>query len=292
MPLDRTVLFRLATSSRFETAVRSVPPTAARARRAAARYVAGTSYADARRAAEELTAIGVASTIDQFGELVDDRQRARQVADDYLALARDVGSLPESAWLAIDLSHLGLDVDAATCADDLMAIAAALPAGRRIQVGAEDWERADAVLECVLAAAERGYADRLSATVQANLRRSSTDLERFVDAGVHIRLVKGAYVEPLERAWPYGEQTDIAFVRLAHRLAERGAAFTLATHDGVIREALLAALGPVQVEQLFGVRPEVAEELVGRGIPVRVYVPFGDQWFRYWMRRVAESRGA
>jgi proline dehydrogenase len=66
----------------------------------------------------------------------------------------------------------------------------------------------------------------------------------------------------------------------------------LATHDGVLREALFAALGPRQVEQLLGVRPDVPEDLVSRNVPVRAYLPFGDAWFRYWMRRVAESRGA
>ena len=104
--------------------------------------------------------------------------------------------------------------------------------------------------------------------------------------------MKGAYVEPAERALPYGELTDIAYLRLAHRLAAAGAPFAVATHDGVLREALLAALGPVPVEQLLGVRPEVLDELAARGVPVRVYVPFGDNWFRYWMRRLAESRGA
>jgi proline dehydrogenase len=112
-----------------------------------------------------------------------------------------------------------------------------------------------------------------------------------VAAGVHIRLVKGAYLEPGDRALPYGEPTDIAYLHLAHRLAGAGAQFALATHDGVLREALLAALGPRPVEHLLGVRPAVLDDLIARGIPVRVYVPFGGNWFRFWMRRLAESRG-
>ena len=195
-------------------------------------------------------------------------------------------------WLSVDLSHLGLDIDPRRCAEHLTAIAAALPTGRRIQVGAENLGRADAVLGCVLAVAEAGMPRRIGATLQANLRRSPADADTLVDASVHIRLVKGAYVEPSGRALPYREPTDIAYLRLAHRLAEAGAEFSLATHDGVMREALLAALGPRTVEQLLGVRPELLDELVARGVPVRVYVPFGDNWFRYWMRRVAESRGA
>jgi len=136
--------------------------------------------------------------------------------------------MPADTWLSIDLSHLGLDVDPPGCADHLAAIAARLSAGRRIQVGAEDYRHAEAVLACIETVASQGLADRLGA----------------------------------------------------------------ATHDGVLGEALLAALGPQPVEQLLGVRPAILDDLVARGIPVRVYVPFGSDWFRYWMRRLAESRGA
>lgn len=192
----------------------------------------------------------------------------------------------------MDLTHLGLDIDERRCVQRLAAIAAALPPGRRLQVGAEDHARADAVLDCVLDVAGQGLQERLGATIQANFHRSAGDAERLVQAGVHVRLVKGAYLEPPNRALPYGEETDVAYVRLAHRLAAAGAHFSLATHDGVLPEALLAALGPQQVEQLLGVRPEVLGDLVSRGVPARVYVPFGNAWFRYWMRRLAESRGA
>jgi len=173
----------------------------------------------------------------------------------------------EDAWPSIDLSHLGLDVDVAGCAERLARIARRLSAGRRIQqVGAEDHDRADAILERVLAVAGQGLADRLGATVQANLRRAPTDLERLVAAGVHIRLVKGAYVESMDRALPYGEATDIAYLHLAHRLAKADAPFALATHDGVLREALLAALGLHPVEQLLGVRLSTLDDLVARGV--------------------------
>ncbi len=111
-----------------------------------------------------------------------------------------------------------------------------------------------------------------------------------MEAGLHIRLVKGAYGEPASRALPYGEPTDVAYLLLAHCLAEADAEFALATHDGVLREALLAALGPRPVEQLLGVRPDVLDDLVARRVPVRVYLPYGADWFRYWMRRFAKSR--
>ena len=210
--------------------------------------------------------------------------------EDYVELA---GALPppdSEVWLSVDLTHLALDMDASAVADRLAAIARALPTGSRVQVGAEDAARGDAIVGCVLDVAARGLADRLGATVQANLLRSPADADALADAGVHVRLVKGAYLETTG-AHPHGEATDVAFLRLGFCLAERDAAWAMATHDGRLREALLLAHGPLPVEQLFGVRPEVLDELHTRGIPTRVYVPYGPDWYRYWLRRVAESRG-
>jgi proline dehydrogenase len=292
MRLDRSVLVRLATSTRFEGGVRAFPGGESAAWGAASRYVAGTTVTAALEQARALELRGVASSIDLFGEQVRDLVVAERVAGEYQRLVEQVDQAPEDVWLSVDLSHLGIDVDPQVCATRLGRLAAGLHDGRRVQVGAEDHDRADAVLSCVEAVARLGLADRVGATLQSNLRRAPQDLERLVDAGVHVRLVKGAYVEPPQRALPYGEATDISYLRLAHRLAERGGDFSLATHDAVLREAVLAALGPRPVEQLLGVRPNQLDELVARGVPVRVYVPFGGDWFRYWMRRVAESRGA
>jgi hypothetical protein len=176
MSIDRTMLFRLATSTRFERIVKAVPRGEDAAWRAAARYVAGTEVGAAVRVARELHARGMASSIDQFGELVDDPAVAHRVAADYRGLAGELADLPGDAWLSVDLSHLGLDVDPAGCADHLATIARALPPNRRIQVGAEDHARADAVLACVLDVAGAGLADRLGATAQANLRRTPEDV--------------------------------------------------------------------------------------------------------------------
>jgi proline dehydrogenase len=203
-------------------------------------------------------------------------------------LARTLAQV-QDAWLAIDLSHVGLDISVETCRRHLATIVEALPAGRRIQVGAEDASRTDPILQVVTALATQGAP--LMATVQANLRRSLQDVARLAAAGVPVRLTKGAYVEPAGLAYPWGEETDVAFLRLAHQLREAGAAFSLATHDPVLREALLLALGPSPVEMLLGVRPQDARDLVGRGVGVRCYVPYGPDWFRYWLRRLAESQG-
>lgn len=280
----------MATSEPLERAVRATPGGEALAWRAASRYVAGRSRAEALNTAALLFHRGHGVSVDLFGELLHDPTAAEQVVADYRSLA---AALPPAAdgWLSVDLTHLALDSDPTGTADRLAAIARALPEGRRVQVGAEDAGRGDAVVGCVLDVAGRGLADRIGATVQANLLRSPSDADSLAAAGVQVRLVKGAYVEAAG-AHPYGEPTDVAYLRLGFRLAEAGATWSMATHDGRLREALLLALGPVPVEQLLGVRTEVLDELRGRNIPTRVYVPYGPNWFRYWLRRFAESRGA
>jgi proline dehydrogenase len=288
---DRAVLFRLATNRALERAVKALPGAERVAWRAAERYVAGRGRDDALAVVSDLVAKGHGVSVDLFGELVTDVDAATEVVEQYRALAAALPPPPADAWLAVDLTHLALDVDPGGTADLLAAIAAVLPPGRRVQVGAEDARRTDAVLTCVLDVAGRGLADRLGATVPANMLRSPADADTFARARVHVRLVKGAYVESAG-VHPFGEPTDIAFLRLGFRLTEHRAAWSIATHDGRLREAALLAHGSTPVEQLLGVRPSVLDDLHRRGVPTRVYVPYGRDWFRYWMRRLAESRGA
>lgn len=288
MGLDRAVLFRLATSERLERAVRSLPAGERLAWRAASHYVAGRSLSEALAVADRLRAQGHGVGVDLLGELVADVGTATEVVEQYRSLAAALPASPADAWLSVDLTHLALDVDPSGTADRLAEIARALPPGRRVQVGAEDARRTDAVLSCVLNVTSRGLADRLGGTAQANLLRSPGDADALVAAGVHVRLVKGAYVES-EGVHAYGEPTDL---RLGFQLAQQQATWSMATHDGRLRETLLLALGPVTVEHLLGVRPEVLDDLRQRSVPTRVYIPYGQHWFRYWMRRLAESRGA
>lgn len=295
MSVDRPVLFRRATGRGWERSGRAAPFGDGPAWRSACRYVAGRTAEDALRVCRKLAGRGVASSVGYVGYVGGtgrEPSAARRVTEIYLRLAAQLHDLPEGVWLSVDLTRLGLDTDPGACAARLAEIARALPAGRRLQVGAENEARAEATVSCVTKVAGEGLADRLGATAQANLRRTPDDLARLTEAGVAIRLVKGAYTEPEDRALPFGEPVDVAFVRLAHRLRAAGAEFSLATHHGVVREALLEALGPVTVEQVYGMRPEAVEDLTSRGVPVRLYVPFGGNRFRHWMRRLAEPRRA
>lgn len=194
--------------------------------------------------------------------------------------------MPGDAWASVDLSHVGLELGVGSATTALRRIGDALPDGARIQVGAEEAARTDAVLAVVLAAHRAGVA--LSATVQANLRSSPSVAARLAGEGVWVRLVKGAYVEDAALAHPYGPATDAAFDAIAADLVARGAALSLATHD----PARIAAVPEhLPVEVLLGVRAVDARAFTAAGRHVRVYAPFGPAWFRYWMRRVAEAQG-
>jgi proline dehydrogenase len=285
--LRRRALFHLATNPVYERAIVATPALRARAYAGARRYVAGETVQDAVAVARALAADGLGASIDLFGERVNDPDHAARVAGAYVDLAGALAATPPATLLAIDLSHIGFD------AGHLARIAAALPDGRLLQVGAEEAETSDRVNAAIL----RAHADGLpvAATLQANLRRAPGDADRLAAAGVPVRLVKGAYVESPADALPFGPQTDAAYAELARRLADagggRGANVALATHDDALRAPLLDALPEATCELLLGVHPERAHALRAAGRDVRIYVPFGASWLRYFLRRRAEAQG-
>ena len=279
--LRRRSMLRLATSGVFERAVGLVPGARERAWRSARRYVAGAAEADAIAAVRRLEASGLAASVDLFGERTG-IAGAREVARRYEALGRVLASATgERTWISVDLSHLAFDSGL------LDAVASAIPLGRRLQVGAEEAAVADRVLDLVVGAARRGRP--VEATLQANLRRAPRDADRLAAEGVPVRLVKGAYVEPVADALAWGVPTDRAYAALARRLHAAGADVALATHDHRLRAELLAEMPRARCEVLLGVAPGEAIRLAATGRDVRVYVPYGPDWFRYFMRRRAES---
>jgi proline dehydrogenase len=282
--LRRRALLVLATSPALERAVRAVPGGEARAWRSARRYVAGRDVADAIAVARRLHAAGVHASVDLFGERTP-AAAADEVVHGYRVLSRRLAAETDAgAWISLDLSHVAFD------AGRLEEITAAIPPGRRLQVGAEEAAVTDRVLDLVTAAAGAGHP--VEATLQANLRRSPADADRLADAGVPVRLVKGAYVESPADAVPWGAPTEAAYSELARRLVAAGADVALATHDRKLRDRLLAELPTARCELLLGVCPRDATALAADGRDVRVYVPYGTAWFRYFMRRRAESQGA
>jgi proline dehydrogenase len=288
--LSRTVLYRAADSPRIGTLVLHTPRLARAARRAADRYLGGETIEQAVETIDRLHTEGFATAIDSFGEAVTDRNRVEETVARYLRVNRELTHLkpPVNVW--VDLSNLGLDISTDLCLQSVGRIVETLPEGSLLQVRAHDSSRTDRILDIALRLAVDGAP--VMPTLQAHLRRSPEDAHRLIAANVPVMLVKGTTVEPRDVAYAWGEQTDLAFILLAHELHAGGVQLAIGTHDPVLREALIATLDGIGVEMLLGVRPEDGRDLLHRGHRVRIYVPFGPDWFRYWVRRLAEARGA
>ena len=200
--------------------------------------------ADALALAAQLERDGVGSAIDFFGEQVGDSAAAIGGRGRLCGARRRAHARRLEGNVAIDLSHVGLDVSPDFCRAQLERIVAAL-GGRRLDVGAEDSARTSSSQAIVLELARQGAP--LQMTLQANLHRSASDWPRSSRPVSAIRLVKGAYVEAA--AHRYGEETDLAFLRLARSCTRRGADVTLATHDPILREALIQLGDPVEISR-------------------------------------------
>lgn len=287
--LRRRALYALAVNGQIESLVRSIGVADDLAYRAATRYVAGRTLDDALETVRRLADSGLAVSLDLFGEGVEDEDDAARVADGYRAAAAAVGELDADVWLEIVPSHLGLDLGHDLCRQQVERIVEVLPAGARLQISAEESHRTPGIMDLSVSLADAGAP--VVATVQANLRRSPADVDRLMASGIPVRLVKGAYLESSEVAHAWGEPTELAYLALARQLHDGGGEVFLATHDAVLRESLLSGIDAAGVEMLLGVREDDAHDLARRGVPIRVYAPYGEHWFRYWMRRVAESQG-
>lgn len=287
---SRRALYRLAAGDTAGRVIRAHPAIERRASSAARRYVAGETLDEALATIETLTERGLATSIDYFGERVTDPAIAERIVEEYLDVGRAIGRLDHTVDVWIDLSNVGLEISADLCRRHVERIVAGLPERSRIQIRAHSSERNDGILDVATALAADGAA--IVMTLPANLHRSTADAERLIDARIPALVVKGASLEPAERALPWGEPTDVAFLRLVHQLRAGGVEVAIGTHDPVLREALLATIDGLAVEMLLGVRAGDAEELAQRGHRVRIYVPYGRDWVRHWLRRLGEARGA
>jgi proline dehydrogenase len=262
-----------------------------------ARFVAGETLAEALVALERLRDAGLRTTVDVLGEAVTSVDEARAAADDYLATldALAAGGLDRN--VSVKLSQMGLAIDADVCRANVERIlhrAAEREAFVRIDM--EEHATTDATLALWrdLRSVNAGRGDS-GVVIQAALRRSPGDVEALIGESARVRLCKGAYVEPASVAFPDKADVDAAYARLMERLLADGAFPAIATHDErLIRRAVefvrANGIGPDRFEfqMLYGVRRDLQERLVRAGFGVRVYVPYGTQWYPYFMRRLAE----
>jgi proline dehydrogenase len=288
--LSRRALYGLADSRRLQALVQGNAALKDRAYRAAARYLGGRVLEEAVAALPQLHSEGFKTGIDYFGEQRTDPEAVEAVTDEYVRLNGQLARLDAGVNVWVDLTNVGLDISAELCRRQLIRIVDSLPPGSRLQIRAHDSSRTDRILALVTELAAKGAP--VMPTLQANLRRAPEYAERLIDAEVPVLLVKGAHLESAQAAHPWGDETDVAFLRLAYQLRAGGVELAIGTHDPVIREAVAAAFPDVGVEMLLGVRPADARDLLRRGRSVRLYVPYGEDWLRYFLRRLGERRGA
>jgi proline dehydrogenase len=300
----RKALLAAAASERVRELVMGAPAASA----VVSRYVAGESIQDALTVARALRSDGLRVSLDYLGEESTDAQRAAATAAQYVhllgRLAAEGLSDDGAVEVSVKLSALGLRLDAPEgkagpgafgeriAAEHLERIAvAALDAGTAVTVDAEDHTATDAALR--IATALRARFGSVGSVVQAALRRTEADVRELAAPGVRVRLCKGAYAEPLAEAYTARHDIDRSFARcLRTQMAGPGYPM-IATHDPRLI-AITRSLGfgrspdSFEYQMLYGVRPDEQRRLAASGARVRVYVPYGGDWYRYLVRRLAE----
>lgn len=263
-------------------------------RRIARRFVAGETLGDALDAAGASQRAGLTATLDHLGENVTTREAAAHAAASAMASLDALRSRGLEANASIKLTQFGLDLDTELAAGHLRAVAErARAAGGFVRVDMEGSAYTERTLTLTLAAHREGLP--VGTVLQACLRRTAADAERLIALGVRIRLVKGAYLEPVEVAYASKAEVDANYRRLMMRLLEAGNYPAVATHDAAIIAAAVAAarerkIGPERFEfqMLYGIRRDLQTSLRRQGWRVRVYIPYGAEWYPYFMRRLAE----
>jgi proline dehydrogenase len=287
--LSRRALYGLADSRRLMGLVQRNAALEARAHRGAAHLFGGRDLDEVLATLTRLHSAGFSTGVDYLGEQRTDPAAVKAAADQYVRLNRELTRLNAGVNVWVDLTNVGLDISEELCRRQLALIVEGLPSGSRLQVRAHDSSRIDRILGLTTELAAQGAP--VMPTLQANLREAPEHADRVIEAGVPVLLVKGAHLESATVAYPWGDETDVAFLQLAHQLRAGGVELAIGTHDPVIREAVTTAFPDVEVQMLLGVRPSDAHDLSLRGLSVRLYVPYGRDWLRYYLRRLGEGRG-
>jgi proline dehydrogenase len=288
----RRALLAAAASDRIRELVTVTPAT----RSVVDRYVAGESSEDAVTVARTLRSAGLLVTLDYLGEETSDAQRAAATAAQYVHLLGKLAAegLTEDGAVEVSVkpTALGLLLDERVATEHLERIAiAAREAGTTVTVDAEDHRTTDASLRMATALRERFSS--VGTVVQAALRRTEADVRELTAPGVRVRLCKGAYAEPPQEAFAVKHDVDRSFARCLRILMGGPGYPMIATHDPrliAITRSLGMGRAPASFEHqmLYGVRPEEQLRLAAAGAQVRVYVPYGNDWYRYLVRRLAE----
>ena len=293
MPLLRSAFIALSTNksmSRFSE-------SSSIGRKLSSRFVAGLEVEDALRAAEMLNNHGMTATLDVLGESVTTEAEAHRSAETYHRLLDAIAAKKLNANISVKLTQMGLELSP----DLAYTIAAGLTehcraTGNFLRIDMEGSDLTQVTLDLVrhLHAREE-YKGHIGIVIQAYLFRSEADIRQLIDDGIRVRLCKGAYQEPPSVAFAKKTDTDTNYVRLTGVLLSSPIYHGIATHDEAMIEAAKSyaknqGIAPEHFEfqMLYGVRRDLQRRLVKEGYNVRIYVPFGREWYPYFMRRLAE----
>ncbi len=267
------------------------------AKRLAQRFVAGETLGQALEVVRRVNASGMQATLDELGENVHSYQEAGRTADSY---SRTLGSLSNEgleANISIKLTQLGLDLGpdiARTLAGKVVASAAELSGFVRIDMEGSAYTQATIEITKEIHA----ITPSVGTVIQSYLYRSQDDVRELTRLGIRVRLVKGAYLEPPSVAYPQKAEVDENFKHLADLLLTDGTYPAFATHDEVLIELIKTRAaqmgrptGEWEFQMLYGIRRDLQRSLQAEGYRVRVYIPYGTQWYPYLMRRLAERPG-
>lgn len=260
------------------------------------RYIAGTTLQDAVRVVQDLNARGMMATLDLLGEDIHDVAEAVATKDEWLKIVRAIHDQKLDSNVSLKLSQLGLRIDGDLCYNNVRAIVqAAREVGNFVRIDMEDSSTTDGTLELYRRLREEGF-DNVGVVIQAYLRRSESDVRALVKMKANFRICKGIYIEPEEIAYRDREEVRRNFVMLLRIIMESGCYVGIATHDEYVIEKayeLVHKLGLTkdryEFQMLLGVREGLRDSIVRQGHRLRVYVPFGEKWYAYSVRRLKEN---
>jgi proline dehydrogenase len=280
-------------------ALRGIAERSRFGQRTSARFVAGKEVTDAIRAAAAVNQFGAGVSIDNLGENVTNAGQARASAQLYNDLLDEISAHKLNANVSLKLTHMGLDVDenmAYEIVRVLVAKAASMSPKNFVRVDMEGSPYTQRTLDFVHELHRvPGNQGCVGAVIQSYMRRAEADIEKLLAERIRIRLCKGAYKEPGEIAFQKKSEVDASYVKLTKILMKSGVYHGLATHDeAIINEAKAFATreniprDAFEFQMLHGIRRDLQQGLVKDGWSVRVYIPFGTEWYPYFMRRLAE----
>jgi proline dehydrogenase len=258
------------------------------------RFVAGETLDDAIEATRALNQRRMSVSLDHLGENVSDAKEAASAAQDYIAILDRIKQAGVDANISIKLTALGLDISQELCEQNVCRIlehAQQFPIFVRIDMegSAYNEQTVDITLRM-----HKQY-EHVGTVIQSCMHSSKKDVEQLIAQGVRVRLVKGAYKEPKTVAFQQKSEVDHNFVRLMTMLIQRGNYPAIATHDEAIINATCKfardhgiSKSAFEFQMLYGIRRDLQEKLVGQGYNMRIYVPYGSQWYPYLVRRMAE----